>query len=115
MSRSRYRNPFMGVTGRSSCKAWRTQENRRYRAYAKNEMRHGRYDNIQGFCGNFGNEWASPRDGRVYFGDYKGVPCIDKTQHPEWRWWSWINDRYGCWVEKDVHFCHKAYLELLRK
>ncbi len=103
----------MGITGRPSCKQWRSVENRRYRAYAKNLMRHERYDDIQVYKGRFGNEWSSPRDGWTYFGHYKNQPCVDRGNYPGWRWWSWLHG--GCWLEKNVHFCHKAYKELMRK
>jgi hypothetical protein len=113
MSRSYYHNPFMGITGRSSCKWWRSSENRRYRAYAKNLIRHERYDDIQDFCGRFGNEWSSPRDGIQYFGGMKHRECIsmDDLEPFTWRWW--LSER--CWVEKNIHFCHKEYTRLLRK
>lgn len=109
MSRSYYHNPFMGVTGRSSCKWWRSSENRRYRAYVKNLIRHERYDDIQDFCGRFGNEWDSPRDGRCWFGHYKNTECISRDEVLSWPGW------FGCWIEMDCHYCHKEYTRLMRK
>ena len=83
MARSYYHTPITSVTGCRSSKAWRRQENRRYRAYAKNHMRHGRYDDIQGYCGTFANEWHSLRDGKYWFGEVKYIECSSR-QYYKW-------------------------------
>lgn len=75
MTRSVMHTPIISWCGHHSCKVWRTQENRRYRAYAKNLMRHAQYDSIQGYCGKFGNEWDSPRDGKYWYTRGKGKKC----------------------------------------
>lgn len=112
MSRSYYHTPIMGVTGRPSCKSWRTQQNRRYRAYWKNLMRHGKYDDIQDYKGKFGNEWDSPRDGRTYFGEMKYRECIEE----EYDAWIWTYDgNYKCVPNRNLHFCYEAYLTYMRK
>ena len=67
MSRSRKHTPIMSWAICRSCKQWRTQENQLYRAYVRDMMAHELYDDIQGFCGKFGNEWDSPRDGKVWW------------------------------------------------
>lgn len=107
MSRSYYHTPIMGITGRKSCKAWRSQENRRYRAYCKNLMRHEKYDDLPDYKGRFGNEWDSPRDGRFYFGKTKYRACILDEQHP---FFPLTMERFKCMMYNSTyHFCYKAY------
>jgi hypothetical protein len=110
MTRSRYHTPIQGVCGYKSCKAWRSGENRRYRAYVNNLMRHEQYDSIQGYCGKFGNEWDSPRDGKMYFGHMKNRPCGTVVY--------FISVYFTCREKNwgiDHYNCHKYYLELMRK
>lgn len=75
MSRSRFKIPIMGIAGRVSCKLWRSKQNRKYRAYTNNLIRHHKYDDILAYKGRFGNEWDSPRDGKQWLGDWKNKKC----------------------------------------
>ena len=106
MSRSRWKTPIVPWCHRSSCKGWRTQENRRYRAYVRDHIAHERYDSIQGYCGRFGNEWDSPRDGKGWIGEmkYRKCPYYRYLYNGQW---------HGC--ETNIHFCSKYYWEMMRK
>lgn len=111
MSRSRKHTPVISWCGTRSCKAWRTQENGRYRAYAKNLVAHERYDDIQDFKGRFGNEWDSPRDGKYWYTAGKGKPCGTDTVYS-----SWISGVFTPTCKGNDHWrCHKAYLKQMRK
>jgi hypothetical protein len=70
---------------------------------------HERYDDIQGFCGKFGNEWDSPRDGKYWYDNGKGKPCNSTI------WFS----RWGIIVptcDVDSHYkCDVEYKKQMRK
>lgn len=69
MSRSRRHTPISAVTCCESNKPFKQQEHRRERSMVK-MMLHMGYEDWQ-LPGHkmYGNEWASPRDGKQYFGD----------------------------------------------
>jgi len=80
MSRSRKKTPISGWGCSRSNKKFKQQEHRRERRavevsllVGEEEMPHPK---------RYGNEWASPRDGKMWFGDYKhGRPIY-------WSFWS---------------------------
>lgn len=109
MARSYKYTPIGGVTGSNSCKKWRSQENRRYRAYYKNLVRHGKYDDIQGYCGRFGNEWDSPRDGKTRIFQYKYWSC------GQYWWYSPYGERRFFCKDGDHWHCNEYYKQFMRK
>lgn len=108
MSRSYRRTPIGGITGCNSAKAWRSQENRRYRAYVRDLMRHQKYDSIQGYGGRFGNEWSGPRDGKTHWFDLKNKPCNTKP------YFLYGFVCQGC-LNGEHRDCHIYYKKLMRK
>ena len=94
MSRSKKKSPFTGMTC-SSKKAgrqrhFRSQENRAKRRYVNKTIsgmiNTGSNDQFTDHYGDmmfphekqYGNEWASPRDGKCYFGEDKHLPEFKK-------------------------------------
>lgn len=69
MSRSRRHTPIHAVTGCESNKPFKQQEHRRERATVKTMLRMGYEDWQLPHPKKYGNEWASPRDGKTYIGD----------------------------------------------
>lgn len=106
MSRSYWKTPIKANCGQNCSKQWRSKENRKYRAYAKNLMRHELYDNIDPYCNRFGNKWDSPGDGKSWCGNikYRKCPYIRYMFHG-----------VGVGCTDTVHFCHRYYDELMRK
>lgn len=105
MSRSYWHTPIKAHAGQNCSKGWRTDQNRKYRAYVRNLMSHEQYDDIEPFCNRFGNEWDSPRDGKSWCGDIKYREC----PHNNSIWGT----RFYC--EKGNHYCYLYYNELMRK
>jgi len=108
MSRSYLHSPWHSVTcsghRAGNQKRFRSQENRakrrtvKLRLIAEKEMPHEK---------EYGNEWASPRDGKTYFGDDKNRPCAGYFTPIL----GWVN-----WCEIGYHICcHEAYKRMLRK
>lgn len=104
MSRSYWHTPIKANAGQNCSKEWRSKQNRKYRAYCKNRMRHEEYE-LPSYTCSFGNEWDSPRDGRNWCGEskYKQCPVLERI-FGYWR---------GC--DKRGHRCYKYYKELMRK
>lgn len=112
MSRSYKHTPINSWAGCHSALAWRTQENRKYRAYSKNEMRHDRWE-IQDYCGKFGNEWDSPRDGKMWWNDGKGQDCVQTVYCHNYKYGIKI---HGCDIKNNDHYrCNIAYMKQMRK
>lgn len=84
-------------------------------------MRHQRYDDIQEYCGNFGNEWDSPRDGKTHFFDMKYWECGEKKWSGLWNRWHRLPQDASdasismCASWQDYHYCIIEYRKLLRK
>lgn len=112
MSRSYRHTPISSVCGVvSGQKLFRSLENRAFRHKVKQFLVADRDEPLPDER-EYGNEWASPRDGKMWFGDLNSV-------------------RYRCWVCRDPgmiarygfrkkHQCvcyeyKKEYKELMRK
>ena len=104
MTRSYWHTPIKAFGGQNCSKGWRSKQNRKYRAYVNNELRHERYEMSQ-YKGKFGNEWDSPRDGKGWCGEYKYIPC----PHILRRW------GYSTGCNGKHHHCYLYYKELMRK
>ena len=102
MTRSYWHTPIKAFAGQNSSKQWRSAQNRRYRSYCKNLMRHNNYE-LPDYCNMFGNEWDSPRDGKGWVGDYKYYKC------------PYICNNGFVYCTKDSHHCYKYYNEMMRK
>lgn len=107
MSRSFYHTPISGIAGRrGNNKQWRSQENRAQRHHVRQLLTVGEYEVLPD-PKEYGNEWASPRDGKMWFGDiqdvtYRCTVCI--APHT----WS---RRLTCYCEE----FKEHYKELMRK
>lgn len=66
MARSYKKNPFGGHTSSSGQKAFRSQENRAKRSKVRQQLKTEQYDSLPDEK-EYGNEWVSPRDGKVYW------------------------------------------------
>lgn len=99
----------MGVCGRANCKNWRSQENRRYRAYSKNLLRHGEYDNIMSYKKKWQNPWDGPKDGSYWFGDLRYIECCSRVCI------KWGIKVTYCDPDEDYHRCEFEYFEMMRK
>ncbi len=66
MSRSRRKTPIFGITTASSNKPFKQQENRAKRRASRIASHTGREQPHERV---YGNEWASPRDGKQYVRD----------------------------------------------
>jgi hypothetical protein len=66
MSRSRRKTPISGITIASSNKEFKVAEHRRERALVRRALAAGTEDLLHHKM--TGNEWASPRDGKRWFG-----------------------------------------------
>lgn len=80
MSRSKRRTPIMGVAGNSPAqKRFKQQEHQRERALVRTLI--NKIDELPDTRKLFGNEWSSPRDGKMWFGK-----CITKwpDDYPKW-------------------------------
>jgi hypothetical protein len=66
MSRSRRKTPITGITTAPSNKEFKKIEHRRERAVARTAMSSGKEDVLHHKV--TGNEWASPRDGKRWWG-----------------------------------------------
>jgi len=111
MSRSHKHTPICGIAQCHSRKKWLTAQNQRYRTYVRDQIRHENYDDIQGFCGRFANEWDSPRDGKQYFGHMKHQPCYDNHIEKV----HGFEILYNCTKHKHEYSCQGYYKKLLRK
>jgi hypothetical protein len=93
MSRSRRHTPISAVTGCESNKLFKKQEHRRERSKVKMLLHVGFEDWQLPHPKRYGNEWASPRDGKQYFGDIVRPSVVH----------AWINNPLGyCWTRKEV-------------
>lgn len=80
MSRSRRHTPICAYTCCESNKKFKIYEHQRERATVKKSLivalRKGTEEEYLGpHPKKYGNEWASPRDGKGYFGEMKYRPC----------------------------------------
>jgi hypothetical protein len=66
MSRSRRKTPITGITTARSNKEFKQIEHRRERAIARTAIAAGKEDILHPKA--TGNEWASPRDGKRWWG-----------------------------------------------
>lgn len=105
MSRSYWHTPIKAWCGKNCSKQWRSDQNRKYRAYVHNMMAHEKYDYIEPYKGRFGNEWNSPRDGKVWIGNMKYRKCP---------YYLACYDFRICCI-KDRHHCYKYFEEEMRK
>ena len=69
MARSRRHVPISAVTCCESNKPFKKQEHGRERSKVKMMLHMGFEDYALPHPKHYGNEWASPRDGKEYFGD----------------------------------------------
>ena len=112
MSRSYKKTPIEGITYARSNKKFKQQGHRRERSTVKNYLRPHLAEDLYiqiPDTRNYGNEWASPRDGKTYFGHMKYYDCIDSLQ-AQWTFrcmWRCADDWHA--------FCNKAYEEAMRK
>lgn len=73
MSRSFYHTAISGLAGRrGNNKQWRSSENRAQRHFVKQLLNVGEYTDLPD-PKEYGNEWSSPRDGKMWFGDIRGM------------------------------------------
>lgn len=101
MSRSYRHTPIMGIAGTKSQKEFKKKEHRKERKTVNNKLVSGYWDLPD--PREYGNEWASPRDGKIHFFDnkYRDCSCLEK-----------YNQTYN----KPYHiFCKHSYKELMRK
>jgi hypothetical protein len=101
MARSRKKTPISGVTCSTSNKEFKQQEHRRERRIVHQKLLMEHYEDLP-HIKQFGNEWASPRDGKMWFGDLK-----DRVQA------QWCLP--GCFTADDQHEWAEYYKELMRK
>ena len=70
MSRSFRKTPIMGISGGNSCqKYFKKQEHSRERTLVHQQL--NKLDCDLPSPKQFGNEWDSPRDGKMWFGNCK--------------------------------------------
>ena len=69
MARSRKRTPISGVTCSESNKKFKQQEHRRERRAVRQGLLKCLEDEYLPHPKHYGNEWSSPRDGKMWFGD----------------------------------------------
>lgn len=102
MSRSRRKTPISGYTTSESNKPFKQQEHRRERRHVNCMLTVGKYDDMPHHK-KYGNEWASPRDGKGWWGDYKYGGL---NSH-----WIWARQ------DRDEHIreCKEFYKKLMRK
>lgn len=67
MSRSRRKSPWVSLCSAKGQKLFRSKENRKHRKQAKEKIRKDECDKIP-HVKEFGNEWKSPRDGKIWLG-----------------------------------------------
>ncbi len=69
VSRSRKKTPKGGaaITKSREQKKFKRQEHKRERSKVRDMLKQGKYDVLPS-PKQYGNEWASPRDGKFYFG-----------------------------------------------
>lgn len=95
MSRSYKKTPVSGWYDGYSNKKFQTYEHGRERSAVRDCLQTEQYEDIPD-TKTFGNEWVSPRDGKMYFGNQKNSPHGD--------------------CEKFYSFCRKCeYNRLIRK
>lgn len=94
MSRSKKHTPFTSIASGSGQKKFRSQENRAKRRLTKTRLLQERYDEMPQEKA-YGNEWASPRDGKTWFGYikaskpwYTGVLDYDDPRDPFFDDWQ---------------------------
>lgn len=75
MSRSYKHTPISGFAVSHSQMWFRNQENRAKRHWVKQLLIMQQYDSMP-HDKEYGNEWSSPRDGKMYFGDMLYLPCV---------------------------------------
>lgn len=109
MSRSYRKTPIIGTGGQTRMKWWKRKEHKRYRAYVRDKLNKGHYETIQRFKGQFGNEWDSPRDGKMWFGELKGAACTHSGDPGKY----WIAGA-GCAEGRHI-WCNFEYRRLMRK
>lgn len=102
MSRSVKKIPISGCAASSTNKPYRSQENRAKRHWVKQLLIMQQYDSMP-HDKEYGNEWSSPRDGKMYFGNMLYKPCV----YCRW-YWLW-GDKCEC----DTRL--KEYTEMMRK
>ncbi len=106
MGKSRKKTPIAGLTSSGGQKQFRTQEHGKARVFVKNALKLSLSSDFEQLeedsmkiesysAKKYGNEWASPRDGKSWYGCYKNDfsttwACLglsdlrrDKTPH-EW-------------------------------
>ncbi len=84
MSRSAKHTPIMGWAASCSNAWFRSNENQAKRHRVKQLLIMQQYDNLP-HEKEYGNEYASPRDGKTYFGDMLYIPCIYCRYAWHWR------------------------------
>jgi len=94
MSRSRRHTPISAITCCESNKPFKQQEHRRERCTVKTMLHMGYEDWQLPHPKKYGNEWASPRDGKTYFGDM--LRCGYTT-----RWFS-FNTLRPFWTREEI-------------
>jgi len=80
MARSRRKTPICGVAADSN-KEFKSKEHRRERRKVRQMLTKSEDDYNLPSPKKYGNSWDSPKDGQIYFGDYK-FPSTYKMLYP---------------------------------
>lgn len=78
MSKSYRKTPIMGICGGGMQKRFKQYEHRAERSTIKIKLKMEDYDNLP-HPKTYGNEWASPRDGKMWFGN-----LFDHDDYVKW-------------------------------
>lgn len=106
MSRSRRKTCIAGISNKTSNKSFKQAEHRRERHAVKQQLHCG-YDEYElVHPRKYGNEWDSPRDGKMYFGD-----LIQRNVQFLWYWCI----RRGKTIEQIREEQLQEYKRLMRK
>ena len=105
MSKSKRKTPISAVTGCDGNKQFKQQEHRRERRTVRMQLQAGREDWELPHTKKYGNEWDSPRDGKMWFGDMKyGSPAY---------YWLWRYTKET--IEEHIEDQKREYERLMRK
>lgn len=108
MSRSYWHTPIAGVAGhRGSNKPYRSYENRAKRRRVQQLLIMHQFEKLPHEA-EYGNEWCSPRDGKMYFGELakESYKCWVCRMHKNF--WPYSRQCYCAEYKQE-------YKELMRK
>lgn len=112
MTNSYKRSPVCSITGAPSNKKFKQMEHRRERSLVKQILRTTLDDSKIPGVRKWGNEWASPRDGKCWVGemnsvkDFEGDYYMHYAYYPKRLFKSWA-ERY----KENIKF----YRQIMRK